>query len=118
MGPYPRETKQPVPRTYDFLKPGILRSYELLWSWSSRCVGTVVRSNIQFSQSNRLCARLRFTQKGVGISTLRSTMSGLNDVPHANTPWLGRVFIQQSSSRRLHPTLPSCCIRPLTSFTQ
>jgi hypothetical protein len=30
----------------------------------------------------------------------------------------GRVFIQQSSSRRVDPTLPSCCIRPLTSFTQ
>ena len=25
----------------------------------------------------------------------------------------GRVFIQQSSSRRVDPTLPSCCIRPL-----
>jgi hypothetical protein len=30
----------------------------------------------------------------------------------------GRVFIQQSSSRRIDLILPSCSTRPLTSFTQ
>ena len=67
------------------------------------------------SRSIRCAVRCRRTRMGRWLDRIQplkivASMPALHGC--------GRVFIQQSSSRRLDPTSPSCWIRPLTSFTQ